>query len=220
MIRQIIIAFATEGNTDIRFLESIIKRTFEYIAFECSQEIEIYDVHSLEKIPGNIEKKALDYARKAMEAGAIILCFHADADSETDQKAFEDRINPAFKAILNVNEDVCKNLIAIVPIQMTEAWMLVDEELLKKELGTKKSAQELGINKKPETFANPKEIIENAITIARKEFSKRRRRELNISELYQPIGQKIKLEKLNNLSSYKKFKEAVRNVFKTLGYLQ
>lgn len=184
MSKQIIIAFATEGTTDKLFLESIIKRTFENIALnESTQDIEIFDPISLEKIPGKIEEKALNYAKKAIEKGAMIFCFHVDADDSQDQNTFNNSINPAFDAILNSNKDLCKNLVAIVPIHMTEAWMLADKELLKRELGIKKNDQELGITKKPEEFTNPKETIENVIKIVKKEFPKRRRSTLNISRL-------------------------------------
>jgi len=63
MIKQVIIGLATEGNTDTRFLESVVRRTFEDVAFECSEPIEIFDLVPLEKSSGSphsIEEKALD----------------------------------------------------------------------------------------------------------------------------------------------------------------
>lgn len=219
MIPQIIIAFATEGSTDIRFLESVIKRTFEELAFECIQELEIFDPIHIPKVTGSIEEKALDYARQALDTGASVLCIHIDADDRTDKKAFEYLISPAFEAIKKAETELCKNLVAIVPVQMTEAWMLADKELLKRQLCTNKNDEELGINKKPEEFSDPKDIIESAIRVAGNQKTQRRRRELTIGELYQPIGQQIELNKLNSLPSYQKFKEAVRNIFNKLGYL-
>jgi hypothetical protein len=147
------------------------------------------------------------------------LCFHADADAPTDERAFDERIIPAFDAIQKANQDLCKNLVAVVPVQMTEAWMLADTELLKKELGTTKNDDELGINQNPESFADPKEIIEKAIQIAREDLTKRRRRKLTINELYSPIGQTIELVKLERLPSYKKFEKAVRDIFQKLNLL-
>ena len=220
MTKEIIIALAREGNTDELFLKSVIKRTFEQVACECQQEIEIFDPVCLKPIPGNIKEKALRYATKAAKGGATILCLHADADARTDDQAFNDRINPAFQAILKQenSQDICQNLVPIVPIQMTEAWMLADKELLKKELGTAKHDTELGINKKPEDISKPKDVIKKAIQIARKDLTKRRRSKLTISELYSPIGQKIELIKLQSLPSYEKFENAVRDVFKKLSY--
>lgn len=219
MTPQLIIAYATEGTTDIRFLESVIKRTFEEVALECLQELEIFDPIHIPKFAGNIEEKALHYASQAIDNGATILCFHVDADDRTDETAFKYLISPAFDAIRKSEIELCKNLVAIVPVQMTEAWMLADKELLKRQLGTKKNDEELGINKNPEDFSAPKVIIESAIRVARDSLPKRRRAELSIGELYQPIGQTIRLTELGTLPSYQKFKEAVRDAFKQLNYL-
>ena len=216
-IKQIIIALATEGSSDHRFLPNIIQRTFERVAFEDQQEIEIFEPICLSQISGeNIREKAKKYASQAVEQGAMVLCFHADADDKTDENAFNERINPAFNAIKSDERDLCKNLVAIVPIQMTEAWMLADKELLKKQLCTDKSDSELAIDKEPESFSNPKETIKNAINKAREGITKRYRNKLKIDDLYSQIGTKIPLSKLESLSSYKKFEEAVRDIFPQL----
>jgi hypothetical protein len=216
-IKQIIIALATEGSSDHRFLPNIIQRTFERVAFEDQQEIEIFEPICLSQISGeNIREKAKKYASQAVEQGAMVLCFHADADDKTDENAFKERINLAFNAIKSDKGDLCKNLVAIVPIQMTEAWMLADKELLKKQLCTKKSDSELAIDKHPESFSNPKETIKNAINKAREGIAKRYRNKLKIDDLYSPLGTKIELSKLESLSSYKKFEKAVRDIFPQL----
>jgi hypothetical protein len=62
-IKQIIIALATEGSSDHRFLPNIIQRTFERVAFDDQQEIEIFDPICLPQISGeNIQEKAKKYA--------------------------------------------------------------------------------------------------------------------------------------------------------------
>jgi len=106
----------------------------------------------------------------------MVLCFHADADDQTDENAFKERINLAFNTIKSDERDLCKNLVAIVPIQMTEAWMLADKELLKKQLSTDKSDSELAIDKHPESFSNPRETIKMAINKAREGITKRYRK--------------------------------------------
>jgi hypothetical protein len=216
-IKQIIIALATEGSTDHRFLPNIIQRTFERVAFEDQQEIEIFEPICLSQISGeNIREKAKQYASQAVEQGAMVLCFHADADNKTDENSFNERINPAFDAIKSDKRDLCKKLVAIVPITMTEAWMLADKELLKKQLCTDKSDSELEIDKHPESFSNPKETIKKAINKARESITKRHRKKLTIDDLYSPLGTTIELSKLESLSSYKKFEKAVRDIFPQL----
>jgi hypothetical protein len=219
-MRQVIIGFATEGPTDVRFLESIIQRSFDEVAFECSGQIEILPVQVIEKQGGDFINMVKDCACRAEELGVMALCVHADADSPTDTETFSNKIDPSFKSVNDLEgSPICKNLIAIVPVQMTEAWMLSDRELIKQEIGTDKKNDELGIHKSPETYTNPKKIIEDAIRIAREGYAKRRRHDLTISELYLPIGQKIDLNKLDNLPSYQKFKESIREAFRKLNYL-
>ena len=101
-------------------------------------------------------------------------------------------------------------MIAIIPVYMTEAWMLADKELFKKELGTDKSDRALGIDKKPETIRDPKDTIKQAIRIAFDHLPKRRNRP-KIEELYQPIGAKIRLQKLATLPSFQRFKEELQS---------
>ncbi len=221
MSKQIIIGLTTEGSTDVRFLESIIQRSFENVAFECRGQVEVLPVQNIEKESGEFVEAVIKCARKADERGIMVLCVHADADDRTDSDTFNFKINPAITAIQALlEESVCKNLVAVVPVQMIEAWMLSDKELLKAEIGTDKSYIELGIDRLPEVYDDPKHAMESAIRIGRQKLSRRRRHQLTISELYAPIGQKIALNALENLPSYQKFKGAVRSAFVKLNYLQ
>ncbi len=217
---QIIIGFTTEGNTDVRFLSSIIERTFVEVAFECETQIEIITpIIILEKEKGSFNDQVLTVSKKAYERGAMVVCIHVDADAENDNGVFVDRIKPAFEYVNNSFGGMCKNLVPLIPVQMTESWMLADKELLKEEIGTNTTDHHLGINRSPEAIANPKAIITEAIRIAREPLVKRRRRDLTISELYQPIGQKVFLDLLSNLGSFAKFKEGVREAYRFLSYL-
>ena len=95
--------------------------------------------------------------------------------------------------------------------------MLADKKLLKAEIGTDLSDVDLGIERNPEVIRDPKKAIEDAIRIATEELPKRRNRP-TISELYEVIGNAISTESLMTLSSYRKFKEEVRDTFRSLGY--
>lgn len=221
MGKQLFIGLATEGTTDVRFLESIVKRTFEDIALnECQQDIDIYIFAS------ETAKQGLtfpDYVVKAskeglMTWGIMTLAIHTDADRDTFQERMENKIKPALKLLEKQGEECCKLLTPIIPVRMIEAWMLADKELFKEEIGTSKSDAELGINRDPESMADPKQTIENAIRIATEHLPKRRRR-LSIAELYEIIGDIIDLNALSTLDSYRHFKEAVRTTYQALNYI-
>ncbi len=220
---QLFAGLYTEGNTDMRFLQSIVQKTLEATAFDCSGQFDIYvSPIEIDTTDLSFENKVLKASKKGMdELGISIICVHSDADNPSAIDTYENRINKAKIELNNQNEaDYCKILVAIVPIQETESWLLADKELLKQEIGTNKTDNELGINRPPETIANPKEVISNAIRIAREGLTQRRRNDLTIADLYLPIGQSIDLNKLENLSSYKDFKNNILIAFKQLNLLQ
>jgi hypothetical protein len=222
MSKSIVAGLFTEGTTDIHFLKSVVKRTFDDVAFECTGDIEI----ELQVII--IDKTGLDFidqvkaaSREGLkEYGIMLLCVHTDSDNESDRNAFEFKLVPAQKVLEEMSEkEFCKILTPVVPIQMIEAWMLADIELLKKEIGTTKSDFELGFHRSPESISDPKTVIKEAIRIASISKTKRRRHDLDISELYLPIGRKVDLKKLEGLPSYHKFKELLRDSLRQLNYL-
>ncbi len=222
MNNTLVIAFYAEGTTDIRFLSKIILRTTEEIILNRSQSI----ISVLEPFPIEVQKtgdRIQEIRQAAAKAyGYNILIIHADADYEVNEKAFQERINPGFESVkLDKTEEFCKDLVAIVPIQMTEAWMLADKETLKEELGTQKNNRELGLNfplKQLEKIADPKSKIQEIMRIAFKDLPTRKRR-MQISSLYSPLGQQVSLEILEQLPSYLKFKADLTNVLIKLNFI-
>ena len=221
MTRQVFIGLYTEGPTDIRFLKSVVRKTFHEIAFEAPGDFEFF----IEPI--FICKTGLDFNTQILQAsitgfkdmGISIFCIHKDADDSDDNNVFRNSINPALQCLLESDEELCRTVVLAIPVQMIEAWLLADKELFKKALGTDKSDIELGINKNPETFSDPKQIIENAIRIARQNRPQRRRHDFSISEIYMPLGDEIGIDKLSRLPSYVKFMKSVREAFISLNYL-
>lgn len=174
MSRALIIGLSPEGNTDSRFLSSIIFRTVEELVLEGNQLPEIYDIQIIRTQAETFNEKIIKAATQAEQDGVLILCVHSDADDESDNIAFETRIDPAFAAINEYNDKICKQLVAVVPIYMTESWMLADVDLLKDEIMTEKSNQDLGLTRKPENVANPKNIISTALRIAQEDIPKKK----------------------------------------------
>lgn len=220
MRNLLFVGLITEGNTDIRFLESIIKKTFDSIAFDAVGDIEI-ELVSITLNKTNFVEDVLTAARKGVEEyGITVLCVHTDADDINDNSVYQNKITPALNALKkDTNPDICHNLVPVVPVQMTESWMLADKDLLKKQIGSTLTDFQLGIHKAPETISDPKRTIAEAIRIARQGITQRRRSDLTISDLYLPIGQNMNLIKLELLPSYLKFKNDVVRIFKNLNYL-
>ncbi|MEN0050811.1 MAG: DUF4276 family protein [Bacteroidota bacterium] len=221
-MRQLFVGLLAEGTTDIRFLSPILEKVLIQTAYDCKGQIDIELVElEVDKTGLSFTEQVLKASKKGMEDfGMMILCVHTDADSPRLDSAYEHKIEPAKTALAEKDElQYCKILVGIVPIQETEAWMLADKALIKREIGTHMSDQVLGIDRAPESIHNPKEVIENAIRQARSQLTKRRRKDLSIAELYLPIGQAIELENLEHLSSFRRFKDELRTAFEMLNLL-
>ncbi|MEK7434949.1 MAG: DUF4276 family protein [Cyanobacteriota bacterium] len=215
------IGLVSEGTTDQRFLPNIIKRTFEELSFDCKGEIDVYDIEI-------IEKKGIGFVNHVLNASKDyswinILCVHSDSDNESDKNVLINKINPTLEKVKNLDENEnCKNIVFVVPIQMTESWMLSDTNLLIEEIGTTKTIEDLDLPiniNSIEQISNPKQKIIECISTALLEQSSRRRNSIKISDLYLPISQKISLDKLKNLSSYNKFRNNCIKSLKKLDYL-
>lgn len=212
------IAYTTEGSTDERFLGHIIERTFETLLFESTNDIEIYP-------PVHISDKAESFNQTIVSIAEKysffnVICVHCDADSPSSDNIMKRKIIPAFDIVEKTNY-ACKNLVAIIPVQMTEAWMLADIDLLIREIGTSLSCENLNLpckSKQVEAIANPKYRIEDALRIAQSHVAKRRNR-IKINDLYTPIAQRISIQNLEALPSFRNFFISARQSLIKLNYL-
>ena len=221
MRRQLFVGLPSEGDTDNRFLYPVIEKLLVEMAYDCRSQIDV-DIKIIDKVNSKSFIEQVSYAAKwgFSSFGIDILCVHADADGPNSQSTFRNKINPAMEHLKEMNPlDYCQIMAPLVPVYETEAWLLADKQLFKEEIGTTLPDDELGINRSPESIANPKEILEEAIRTSRQHLTKRRRRELTLSELYLPIGQSVELDKLRQLASFNLFEEHLQSCFKELNLL-
>ena len=154
MSNFILAGLFTEGTTDVRFLSSVVERTLEDIAFDCTGDIETkLEIINISKAGLSFNEQVLEASRVALDKfGVLILFVHTDSDSVSDDLIFQSKIFPSQKILSEQDNNYCKNMVAIVPIQMTESWMIADKKILKEEIGVEKTDTELGIHLNPESI--------------------------------------------------------------------
>jgi hypothetical protein len=114
----------------------------------------------------------------------------------------------------------CKTVVPMIPVQMTEAWMLADKPLLLSRMDASAiPLQELRLDRPPEAYADPKQAIRYALSIAQASRTKRRRRELTLDDLYAEMGQLLELRMLQTIPSFARFETAVHAALKRLGLM-
>ncbi|WP_374460166.1 DUF4276 family protein [Chryseobacterium taeanense] len=218
--RQLFVGLISEGSTDTRFLYSVIDRTIKQIIFDFGGVIEI-SIEELKKDSGKSFSNQIIDANLSYQKESFInvLLVHSDADHKDDSKVLNEKFTPLFEIIKLNDELICKEIVPVIPVHMIESWMLADIDLFLDEISTAKTKTELGLNGNPESFTNPKNRIKDALQIINQEKPKKRRKDLQISDLYQIIGQKIEIDKLIKLNSFNKFYNQISDSLQKLKYI-
>lgn len=217
------VGFWGEGASDYAFLLPIVRRTFRSVSLQCHGDIEV----QVEQIQKNVgPRRFVDQVEAASkkgveEFGMTLLCVHVDADSNSPEKVIREKIQPAKDRLSELgSQQHCSEMLAVIPVQMTESWMLADVDVLKTEMGTTMPNDKLGFQRKPEEIADPKGVINAAIHIVKADLPKKRQASLAITDLYAIMGNKISLEKLAVLPSYQHFRAQVEDFFRAKGLLR
>jgi hypothetical protein len=124
-----------------------------------------------QRLPGPIGSKVAEKLRAAMilEPRANLFFIHRDADAPDPEPRYAEIEQAVQHCALK------QAWVAVVPVQETEAWLLLDTDAIRKVAGKLRGRQMLGL---PSVFTveatkNPKELLQNAIVIAGDETGRR-----------------------------------------------
>jgi Domain of unknown function (DUF4276) len=228
---RLVLALYAEGSTDKAFLGNVIPRTaINILAKYGQQAVDVLKIDAKKDISiKDGRQRILNAARQlALEHGNHydkelvtypILIVHCDADAPDNKDALKNRYHPGYKLVQQSSELTCKSMIPVIPVRMIESWMLAaDHEMLQNVLLTDIKAQELGLISKVKLVKSepkPKEKLDQIIQKARGSRS-RRRYQVRREDLYEPLGRRISLERLNDVHSYKQFVDDFIAVLKAL----
>jgi len=221
---QLIMALFVEGATDARFLEVIAERTALQILISQSHAVvEVLPIQRLHPTGGEQAQRILAAAHDAN--GYHLLIVHADADAHSRDAAWTERIQPGFALVqeaVALGESVCDQCVSLIPVQMTEAWLLADGDSLLHLIGTRETAENLGLRhtgRQIESIADPKEYINSILRNARRNMQPSRRKYVQLGSLYEPLARQISLERLNLLPSFRYFRSELAQSLVELGLI-
>lgn len=221
-MRQVFIGLITEGKTDLRFLKTVVTNTFQEVSWDCLRQVEIVDIKEIKAKGRSFADKMLDASSEAFSSGVTILCIHADSDGPSARNVMNFKFIPFLRTLEQADDNsYCKIIVPTIPVQMIESWMLADKCLLKKLINASdKSDEDLGIEKSPEEYSNPKTVIQNAIRISMLDQPKKRRDQIELSDLYEILGNRLDLSALRRIPSFSVFENSVRMAFRTMGLME
>ena len=219
---QLFVGLMAEGATDYLFLKPVVEKALLDISSkEIDKDVEILVFEVKYEKDGGFHNHVFNASKNGYEKyGIMSLVIHADADDLNANKAYQTKIEPAVNFInRQEDEELCKELVAIVPVYETESWMLANKELIKKHIGTNKTDAQLNIDGHPESMRSPKEKIEEAIRIGRQDLPRKIRDKVTINDLYSILGESLDVRDIENFTSYKDFVNNVKTMFRNLNLL-
>lgn len=199
-----------DGTSD-RLLDYPIRWTLEMlqVAVELGQWAD-------PKSAGRRPQSLAERVRAAIELyPAQLLLIHRDAEREP----LAGRVQEIQEAIAGV----AKHYVAVVPVRMTEAWLLHDEQAIRRASGNPngRAALRLPEPAKLENLPDPKAMLERALLEAseltgrrreklKKEFPQMRARTAELIEDYSP---------LSKLEGFRAFRTSLESALMNLGHL-
>lgn len=213
------LAVFAEGRSDERFLPIIIQRTAEKIIAKRGHDTT--DVLEPQVVPKPKDANGRDQCILAVArqtSGYHALIIHADADQRTAERALSERINPGVE--LARQAGINHHCIPLIPVRMTEAWLMADPEKLLETIGTNTTAAELNLPTHPhevETISNPKASLND---ILRQAKTRRRKAQVKIKDIYEPVARTMDLERLWSVPAYQQFVEDISQALVELHFIK
>lgn len=207
---MLVFGFCGEGIADYKFTLEVARRTVQDL-LPAEDVLPI----PIEHIEGTQEERIIYFAERTN--GYHMAFVHLDADGRTRDRAYAERFYPGYQQVQARNAGVNKALVPIIPIKMTEAWMLADFEAFRDITGTRKTADQLSFPSRPhqaETL-DAKQIFESAVRNARPG----RRRQLTPKDIYFPLAEVVNLALLRHVPAFKAFESDLKDTLVQLNYV-
>jgi hypothetical protein len=207
---QLYVSFYGEGPTEYMFLAPLVERLLRnllpYVDIVLISRNDL-DVSGLSQV-----EKIILLAQKT--SGLVI--FHLDADSPNTRKAYEERFKPGIERLLKIST-LNQDFVPIIPVRMTEAWMMVDYQAFREAIDTDVSAHELGFLDKPhqvESIPDAKAAFYLAVSKARPGQRHKRKPQ----DIYGVLASEINLDLLRLVPAYAEFLERLIEMLRHLHY--
>jgi hypothetical protein len=160
--------FVAEGTSDLPLAEIV-----EALFFErgCSVQLSSPDFSLLSnKVKKDVTSK-LSAGVKLMGAMPDLVVVHRDSDN-VDPATRREEVHDGARLA-----DVSSRVIPLIPVRMTEAWLLLDESAIRHVAGNPRGRMDLGLPKahEVESRADPKKILSDCLVRAADATGRRRR---------------------------------------------
>lgn len=197
---QLVVGFWGEGFVEEHFLMRIVERTL----FALVPHVEVI----ITKVDAVISQS--DYARLGELfidiSGMSLFIYHRDADSSSEDKTLQLITDALVHLALS-------NVVPIIPIRSTEAWMMADSMTFETVVGLPRTSKDFPNQPhQVEAINNPKQIIDALLHQATAG------RQAAFMSITRQLGDDVRLSLLGRVPAYQRFRERLRQALIALHF--
>lgn len=167
----------------------------------------------LRHLPRNIDTKGL--ANKISLSVELYPCDLLFIHRDTDRETISSRKEEIHRSVESLGEEKKPKLfICVIPVKMTEAWLLFDESAIRRASGNPNGDMPLDLPRTPdiENIADPKEILNDKLRIASGRVG-RRLRKFNVRHSVTLIAEYIEdFSPLRRLSAFQELEADIQTI--------
>jgi len=200
-----------DGPSDRVLLRHLIWLLRQHLPSNTSVQHQWADLRSLRRRPQNLGEKiaaALDFYP------CDLLCIHRDAEREDPER----RRIEIDQVVMSLGIEV-PPFVPVIPIRMTEAWLLFDEASIRWAAGNPNGREPLPVPvRDAESVADPKAALREALRAA-SGLSGRRRQKFNVRDAVHRVAEYIEdFSPLRGLTAFGKLEEDLATVIRKSGW--
>ena len=161
-MRELSFTFLSDGSSD-RAIMPLLQRLLEEHCQDVSLRGEWADLARLPSPPVKLEERI---ATSLSLYPCELLFVHRDAEAQSIEKR-EREVADAIRAISGGPEPL-PSAVEVIPVRMSEAWLLVDEQAIRRAAGNPNGTEPLEIPPidRLESLPDPKSILHDALRVA------------------------------------------------------
>ncbi|MET8088720.1 DUF4276 family protein [Micromonospora sp. NPDC005220] len=206
-MRYLTSALVSEGVTDDQFLPRLLARALTEICLtEFEDAVEVADVQPLRDRRGPCSVADVIGLVEQNPASFSLIFFHHDQGANAERTVAE-----WLRPLRELWGERAEQLVAVVPVRETEAWLLADGDALRGALGVRWTDAEMGLPAQPrlvERVADPK----NALNKVMDRVSR------STTDHYGQLGELVSLARLQGVPAYQRWWTDTRDALMRLGY--
>ncbi len=216
-MRVLTLGIWAEGPTDSRFLSPLLDRLSVKLLRDRGRAR--VQVAAPILIGDRLSRENFPVVAGACDPSVSILVVHTDAGGDVE-RAFAERIRPWFASVADEFQEGERELVPVVPVRETEAWLLCDIDALNQVFGMRKDRSAFGLPRharEVEQITDPKAHLRQAQIYA---IGKRPARKAGLGALYSALGVQVSFEELEKVLAFRQFAAAFEQALQRLGFLR